>query len=232
MEAEARRELTWIAGEGLELYRESLWLTSLTYLTDACVLLGDAATAALVYPELEPLGGGNVMIGHLVSCYGAADRYLGMLAATLGERERAIAHFERALELNRAMGARTWLAHTAYQYGRLLAGRSRGERGRAEELLAESASLASAIGMPTLLARIEALRTSPPADVLPDGLSPREAQILALVARGLSNREIGRTLTISEHTAANHVRSILRKTSCANRTEAASYAHRHRLVST
>jgi len=65
----------------------------------------------------------------------------------------------------------------------------------------------------------------------PDGLSPREVQILALIARGLSNREIGRTLSISEHTAANHIRSILRKTGCSNRTEAASYAHRHRLAS-
>ena len=42
----------------------------------------------------------------------------------------------------------------------------------------------------------------------------------------MSNRQLGRTLCISEHTAANHVRSILRKTGCANRTEAASYAHR------
>jgi DNA-binding NarL/FixJ family response regulator len=56
-------------------------------------------------------------------------------------------------------------------------------------------------------------------------------QILGLIARGLSNREIGRTLSISEHTAANHIRSILRKTGCSNRTEAASYAHRHRLAS-
>jgi DNA-binding NarL/FixJ family response regulator len=55
-------------------------------------------------------------------------------------------------------------------------------------------------------------------------------QILLLVARGLSNREIGSALYISEHTAANHVRSILRKTGCANRTQATSYAHRHHLV--
>ena len=54
--------------------------------------------------------------------------------------------------------------------------------------------------------------------------------MLGLVARGLSNRDIGTTLVISEHTAANHVRSILRKTSCSNRTEAASYAHLHALV--
>jgi DNA-binding CsgD family transcriptional regulator len=42
----------------------------------------------------------------------------------------------------------------------------------------------------------------------------------------MSNRQLGRRLCISEHTAANHVRSILRKTGCTNRTEAAAYAHR------
>jgi DNA-binding NarL/FixJ family response regulator len=85
--------------------------------------------------------------------------------------------------------------------------------------------------MPALLGRIQALGGSPAAAAAgPDGLSSREVQILGLVARGLSNREIGGTLFISEHTAANHVRSILRKTGCANRTEAASYAHRHGLV--
>jgi DNA-binding CsgD family transcriptional regulator/tetratricopeptide (TPR) repeat protein len=228
MEAEARRELAAIAASGLDPFRESLWLASLTYLADACAALGDEATAALVYPELAPLAGANVMIGHLVSCYGAADRYLGMVAATLGESDRAENHFEQAMTLNRGMGAATWLAHTAYEYGRFLLPR---DRERASALLAEAASLAVGIGMPTLLARIQALGTAAPGGGLPDGLSPREVQILALVARGLSNREIGKALTISEHTAANHVRSILRKTRCANRTEAASYAHRHRLAS-
>ena len=61
-------------------------------------------------------------------------------------------------------------------------------------------------------------------------LTSRELEVLGLVARGLSNREIGSALFISEHTAANHIRSILRKTRCANRTEAASYAHRHGLI--
>lgn len=231
METEARRELAPLGAEGLDAFRESLWLASLTYLTDASVALGDEATAALIYPELEPLGGSNVMIGHLVSCYGAADRYLGMLAATLGESDRAVGHFEHALELNRHMGAETWLAHTAYEYGRFLLTRGRGARERAEALLGEAASLAERIGMAALLGRIRALGAAAPAAGLPDGLSPREAQILGLVARGLSNREIGRTLTISEHTAANHVRSILQKTGCANRTQAASYAHRHQLAS-
>ena len=65
---------------------------------------------------------------------------------------------------------------------------------------------------------------------LPDELTPREAQILRLVAQGLTNREIGAALFISEHTAAKHISNILTKTGCANRTEAASYAHRHALA--
>jgi DNA-binding CsgD family transcriptional regulator len=220
MEAEARRELARVAADGLDPLRPTLWIASLAYLADACSALGDEAIAALVYPELKPLAGGNVMVGHMVACYGAADRYLGMLAATLGEDDDAVGHFERALELNREMGAVTWYAHTAYEYGRFL--RSRRREG-ADRLLAEAADLAQRIGLPRLVGRIRELGMSE----LPDGLSPREAQVLDLVARGLSNRRLGATLSISEHTAANHVRSILRKTGCANRTEAASYAHQH-----
>jgi DNA-binding CsgD family transcriptional regulator/tetratricopeptide (TPR) repeat protein len=232
MEAEAQRELARVVGEGLDAYRVSIWLGSLTYLTDACAALGDEATAALVYPELERFGGGTVMVGHLVGYYGAADRYLGMLATTLGEWDRAEAHFEIAMELNRRMGAVTWLAHTAYEYARLMLVRGNGERDRAGALLGEAASLAERIGMPALLGRIRALGTSAPSAALPAGLSSREVQVLGLVAQGLSNREIGQSLFISEHTAANHIRSILRKTDCANRTEAASFAHRHGLIET
>jgi DNA-binding CsgD family transcriptional regulator len=230
MEAEAKRELGRVVDEGLDRYRESLWLASLTYLADACAALGDEVAAELLYPELEPLAGTIVRIGHLVSCYGAADRYLGMLASVLGEAERARAHFEGALELNRRMGAPTWLAHTGYEYARFLLPRGSADRDRADALLAEVAALADRIGMPSLQRRIAALRSSMLADVLPDGLSAREAQVLLLISRGLSNREIGAALVISEHTAANHVRSILRKTRCANRTEAASYAHRRGLA--
>jgi DNA-binding CsgD family transcriptional regulator len=230
MEAEARRELGRVVDEGLDRYRESLWLASLTYLADACASLGEEAAAELLYPELEPFASTNVMIGHLVSCYGAADRYLGMLASVLGEAERAREHFESALELNRRMGAPTWIAHTAYEYARLLLSLGSADRARAHALLAEASALADRIGMPALRGKIAALRPSVRAEALPDGLSAREAQVIRLIARGLSNREIGAALVISEHTAANHVRSILRKTGCANRTEAASYAHRRGLA--
>jgi len=229
MEGEARRELGRIAAEGLEPFRQSLWMASLAYLADAAALLRDETIATLLYLELEPLTGGNLVIGQLVAWYGAADRHLGMLAATLGDWERAKRHFEAALDLNRQMGAQTWLAHTAHEYARMLLA-SGADRARAEALLGESAALAERIGMPALLGRIAALGSSVPSVSLPDGLSPREVEILRLVARGLSNREIGAELFISEHTAANHIRSILRKTGSGNRTEAASYAHRHGLA--
>jgi DNA-binding CsgD family transcriptional regulator len=231
MENEVRRELGRLAREGLGPLRESLWLASLTFLTDACAAVGDEQVAALVYPELAPYEGTNVMIGYGVACYGSADRHLGMLAGTLGDWELAESHFEAALELNQAMGASTWLAHTAYEYGRMLLARGQAHRERARALLAEAGALGERIGMPTLVGRVRRLDSAPLRQPrLPDELSPREAQILRLVARGLSNREIGRELSISEHTAANHIRSILRKSGCANRTEATTYAHRHGLV--
>ncbi|MBV8999667.1 MAG: AAA family ATPase [Solirubrobacterales bacterium] len=229
MVAEAKRELQRIADEGLEPLRQ-LWLASLTYITDACSAVGDEEAAALVYPALEPLSGKNVMIGNLVTCYGAADRYLGMLARTLGEWERAEQHFERAIELNRQMGAATWLAHTQYEYAQLILASRPHNRRLATVLLEEADELAAGIGMAALRARIRALGAPVAPAALPDRLSAREVQILQLVARGFSNRQIGAELFISEHTAANHVRSILRKTGCANRTDAASYAHRHALV--
>jgi predicted ATPase/DNA-binding CsgD family transcriptional regulator len=227
MEEQVRGELDRVRAEGLEPLREGLWLASLTYLADAASAVAHQEVASLVYPLLAPLAGTNVMIGHGVACYGAADRYLGMLAATLGNTDSAASHFEAALRLNRQMGATTWLAHTAYEYGRMLFGQA--DRDHGEQLLAEAALLAETVGMPTLLARVRALApVSSPS--LPDGLSVRELDVLRLIARGLSNREIGATLFISGHTAANHVRSILRKTACANRTEAAAYAYRRGLA--
>ncbi|MCW2984689.1 MAG: transcriptional regulator, LuxR family, partial [Conexibacter sp.] len=152
MDATARRELERVRADGIEGFRESLWLASLTYLTDACTALGDQETAALIYPELAPLAGANVMIGHLVACYGAADRYLGMLAGTLGEWERAEDHFAAATELNRRTGMLTWLSHTLYQHGAMRI--ARGDAAGAAGLLAEAALLAEGNGQRALLARI------------------------------------------------------------------------------
>jgi DNA-binding CsgD family transcriptional regulator len=69
---------------------------------------------------------------------------------------------------------------------------------------------------------------SPPKPALEQalGLTPREAEVLALVARGYTNREIADTLVISVKTAGVHVSHILRKLDAPNRLEAAAIAHR------
>ena len=60
----------------------------------------------------------------------------------------------------------------------------------------------------------------------PFGLTPRERQVLALVAHGATNREIGAALYMAEKTASVHVSRILAKLDVRSRTEAAAVAHR------
>ena len=62
-------------------------------------------------------------------------------------------------------------------------------------------------------------------------LTQREHQVLQLVAKGLTNKEIGRVIGISDNTARNHVNSIIEKLEVSDRTEAATIAMRQGLVS-
>ena len=64
---------------------------------------------------------------------------------------------------------------------------------------------------------------------LPDGLTEREAEVLALIAQGRSNAEIAEKLYVAETTVKTHVNHIFAKTQSRDRTQAAAYAHRHHL---
>ena len=64
---------------------------------------------------------------------------------------------------------------------------------------------------------------------LPDGLSPREYEVLTLVADGRSNREIGAALFISDRTVARHLTNIYNKIGVTSRTQAARYANDHQV---
>jgi DNA-binding NarL/FixJ family response regulator len=66
----------------------------------------------------------------------------------------------------------------------------------------------------------------------PFGLTARERDVLALVAAGATNREIGERLHMAEKTASVHVSRILAKLNVRSRTEAAAVAHRQGMVTT
>jgi NarL family two-component system response regulator LiaR len=80
---------------------------------------------------------------------------------------------------------------------------------------------------PELLTRLtQALRRPPPPDPL-QPLSPRERDVLRLIAQGHSNRQIARELAIGEQTVKTHVRAILAKLGLQDRVQAAIFALRH-----
>jgi len=122
-----------------------------------------------------------------------------------------------------------------------------GDRVAATAALRASHAVAERLGAQPLRAAVEALgrraRIDPrpgdpsehelgaPGEADPFGLTPREREVLALVADGRTNRQIAETLFISESTAGVHVSNILGKLGVANRGEAAAVAFRLHLVS-
>jgi DNA-binding CsgD family transcriptional regulator/tetratricopeptide (TPR) repeat protein len=118
------------------------------------------------------------------------------------------------------------------------AGASRTEAGAP---LREAHTIAARLGAKPLLRELELLAQRARLDLAPPitnshgeresveeilGLTPREVEVLTLVARGYTNREIAAALVISVKTASVHVSHILRKLGAPNRLEAAAIAHR------
>jgi DNA-binding CsgD family transcriptional regulator/tetratricopeptide (TPR) repeat protein len=208
--------------------RDALWPASLTFLAETCLALGDEARADVLSAELHRFRDRNLMAAFTM-CFGPAARLLSGLAELRGRPDLADAHFEAALALAQRSGSPLWTAEVLFDHAAALS--ARGDSERAAALDQRAGTLAARIG----LARRRRpgrpqTKNEPSPEPLPDGLSAREAEVLRHVAGGLSNREIGERLFLSHNTVANHVRAILRKTGCANRTEATAYAHRTGVV--
>jgi DNA-binding NarL/FixJ family response regulator len=98
----------------------------------------------------------------------------------------------------------------------------------------QAAARGQALLDPVVYARIAAMAIARAeaggGDALPDGLTVREAEVLAQVGRGLSNTEIAATLFVSEATVKTHINRIFAKTQSRDRAQAVAYAHRHGLT--
>jgi len=127
-------------------------------------------------------------------------------------------------------------ARTACRLGEaLLARGGPGDREEASELVRGAREVAVRLGARPLREALDALALRHRLDVgegraAPTVLTPREGEVLALVADGLTNREIGARLFISEKTASVHVSRVLAKLGASSRAEAVSLAHRRGLL--
>jgi two-component system response regulator DevR len=113
--------------------------------------------------------------------------------------------------------------------GYLIKNASRAELLKAVRLVASGQSLLDpnkAKQTMTRVTRLTASTTQTPGDELTE----REREVLALVARGYTNKQIAEALDVSEKTARNHVSHILEKLGLSRRSEAAAFAVEHNLV--
>jgi DNA-binding CsgD family transcriptional regulator len=187
----------------------------------------DAAREAV--ERLRPVAeaaGTEAMLGELRACEGA-------VALAAGDADGARKHFEDAVDLfargrNPYEGARCRL-----DLGAALAALERRDAALTE--VRAAADVLRRLGARAAVERADRLRVrlegeAPPRAAGPEGLSPRQVDVLRLVARGLSNRDIGEKLFVSEFTVKRHVADILSKLDLPSRAAAAAWAAERRLV--
>jgi hypothetical protein len=106
------------------------WVAALVVSAEAAARLGDTSAAAAIEPLLVPYASRLAVIASGTSCEGAVDRYLGLLAATRGDVDRAAARFTAALALEVRADAPALAMRTRLDFAALL--RRRGSRATAD----------------------------------------------------------------------------------------------------
>jgi ATP/maltotriose-dependent transcriptional regulator MalT len=197
---------------------------------EAYLLAGrtDRATELLI--SLAALGGTGE--NPLIAAWLEDGR--GLFAAHAGHHADAVEHFERAVERWCAMEAPFEEARARHRRAQSLLLLSHPQaRAAALRDLAAARAIFARLGAALELEAADALarrHEPPPAVVRRGSLTPRERQVIALIAQGYSNRAIAQALVISEKTAEVHVGNILGKLGFGSRSQAAAYAVEHGLA--
>jgi ATP/maltotriose-dependent transcriptional regulator MalT len=189
-------------------------------LAEISLAAGEVAETRAACDELEVIAeeyDSDLLRAMLAHVRGAAE-----LAA--GEPKQALVNLRRARQIWQELEAPYELART-----RVLIGNACRQLGDEESYSLEldaARRVFESLGAKADLAALDSM-TGPPAT---HGLSPRELEVLRLLATGKSNREIAAALVISEHTVARHVQNIFTKLSVGSRTAAGAFAFEHDLV--
>jgi predicted ATPase/DNA-binding CsgD family transcriptional regulator/DNA-binding XRE family transcriptional regulator len=154
----------------------------------------------------------------------------GNLAAREGDLAKAAGHFQAAASAHRDAGHPHDTVEAMIGLGR--AWHQMGRTADALRQLRAAEALAAEIANPQRLAEVRAaLAEVGETVVLPDGLTARQAEVLRLLASGLSNKEIAGQLYLSPATVERHLATVYRKLGVTGRIEAARYAMVHGLAS-
>lgn len=207
----------------------AVWI--LNYLLEVSIRCGDVATAEALVHRLSPLANRLQALYSIVSF----GRLLGEAAAMLGRPDEAKAFYLQGLAVCRKVGFRPEIALICLDLAQLRLEHFGAERSEALSQLDFAIAEFGAMHMTPSLERAHALartvqseaRPSLPSEV--DVLTPREREVAALLARGLSNRGIAEALVITETTAEVHVKHILGKLGFQSRAQAAVWAAEHGL---
>lgn len=155
----------------------------------------------------------------------AAGYAAASVAIARGEAESALAGARRAADTWRRLSAPYEVARCTVLVGRAL--RLLGDESSAvADLAAARRAFAGLDAVPAERAAAALLGEA----AAPGGLSPREVEVLRLVAAGRSNPQIAAELTLSEKTVSRHLSNIFTKLDVGSRTAAAAFAFEHRLV--